>query len=75
MTKSTEEPQDETEESEDEIPEPESTMSKSETWDRVMKRAHDVLQEDFDDAVEIYPRQNLGMTLEDAEAAKAYEKL
>ena len=61
-------------ETEDEIPEPESTISKCEPWDRIMKRAHDALQEDFDDAVERYLQQNPGMALDVAEE-NAYEEL
>ena len=49
-------------------------MSKGAPWDRIIERAHDALQKDFDDAVENYLQLNPGMALEDAKA-NAYDEL
>ena len=56
---------------ENEIPQSKTT---SDPWDRIMTETYETLQENFDDTVENYLQQNLGIQIQETEN-NAYEEL
>ena len=52
---------------EDELRQSQSKMTKSESWDRIMGKGNNTLQDTFDKTCETYLEQNTGMKIAEAE--------